>query len=585
MKLREALELIQKSTSALAVRGEENRQEQRRYQMACSSSPSHLQTFLQAFLIQRSPEADIAIDTLPYGDLLAGLEAVEPSGYTGIAAICEWYDLDPRLGFRRLGGWAPSLHEDIAATVQTGLARLRRSVERLSGAVPVALALPTLPMAPIEISAASQALHMETSLWAAVWNFAEWCASLRHIRLLSAAELDRQSPPSQRFDLRGEIGYGSPYALGHASAIADLLSRLLAPPAPLKGLITDLDGALWRGVLGEAGPSGVSFTLETGGQIHGLYQQLLQSLAERGVLLGVASKNDSALVQEALSRADLLVSGDCFFPVVANWGPKPESVRRILAAWNIAPESVVFIDDSPLEVAEVHSQFPQMRSLLFPDDPAKALDLFRDLRDWFGKPAILEEDRLRARSLQQSAAMVSAPVEPAGREAFLATLEARISFQLSRGVEDQRAFDLINKTNQFNLNGRRITEASWRGMLLNPDAFLLTASYEDKFGPLGKIAAALGEGRHRAAIISSWVMSCRAFSRHIEYATLSYLFETLNLDKVVFSLEKTGRNTPLLEFFASLDIPDSAPEISRSEFESRCPPLSHSLETNAAAGS
>jgi FkbH-like protein len=577
MKLREALELVHESRSP--------GQERNRYQLACSSSPAHLQTFLQAFLIHRLPEMEIAIDTLSYGDLLSGLEGIEPLGYTGIAVICEWYDLDPRLGLRRLGGWAPSLHGDIAATVQTNLARLRRSVDRLAGAVPIALALPTLPMAPIEISAASQALHMETSLWADVWSFAKSCASLENLRLLSMAELDRLSPPSQRFDLRTEIAYGSPYALEHASALAELLSRLLAPPAPLKGLITDLDDTLWRGILGEVGSSGVCFTLDAGAQIHGLYQQLLQSLAERGVLLGIATKNDSALVQEALSRPDLLVRHDCFFPVVANWGPKSESVRRVLAAWNIGPESVVFIDDSPLELAEVRSHFPHIRSLVFPDDPGKVLDLFRNLRDWFGKPVILQEDRLRARSLQQTAAMADLPAAPVDREAFLAALESRISFQLSRDVQDQRAFELINKTNQFNLNGRRITEAAWRRMLSDSGAFLLTASYEDKFGPLGKIAVVLGETRHGAAVVSSWVMSCRAFSRRIEYATLSYLFEAMNLDKVAFSLEKTSRNTPLVEFFSSLGISEAMPEVSRSEFEARCPPLSHSLETNAVARS
>ena len=102
----------------------------------------------------------------------------------------------------------------------------------------------------------------------------------------------------------------------------------------------------------------------------------------------------------------------------------------------------------------------------------------------------------------------------------------------------------------------------------------MTASYADKFGPLGKIAVVLGESRSRAAAISSWVMSCRAFSRRVEYATLSHLFESMNLDKVLFHFEKTERNTPLQEFFASLGIPDTASEISRSQFEARCPPLS-----------
>ena len=58
---------------------------------------------------------------------------MDASRYTGAAVICEWYDLDPRLGFRRLGGWVPSLQKDIFTNVEIGLTRLRASVERLAG--------------------------------------------------------------------------------------------------------------------------------------------------------------------------------------------------------------------------------------------------------------------------------------------------------------------------------------------------------------------------------------------------------------------------------------------------------------------
>ena len=437
-------------------------------------------------------------------------------------------------------------------------------------------------MPPLEITAPAQALKLETRLWAAAWNFAESCASRQGVRLLSAAELDRQSPPADRFDLRAEISHGCPYRLAHASALAQLLSRLLAPAAPLKGLITDLDDTLWDGILGEVGVSGIGFTLDTGAQIHGLYQQFLQSLAERGVLLGVASKNDQALAEQALTRADLLVRRDSFFPVETHWGPKSESVGRILKAWNIGADTVAFVDDSPLEIAEIQARFPQVRCLAFPKrDPAQLLDFFHTLRDWFGKATIGEEDRIRARSLQQGRIEDVAPTDEASRETFLAGLRARLSFQLSQDASDERAFELINKTNQFNLNGRRITESRWRETLSRPGAFLVTLSYADKFGPLGKIAVAAGACHGGGATIHSWVMSCRAFSRRIEYAMLRYLFERLDVDRISLDFEPTERNAPLREFLGSLEIPESAPEISRSDFHVRCPRVPHTLEEPA----
>lgn len=570
MKLREALEIIH----AVRPGGPHLR-----YLLGCSSTPTHLQTFLRAFLVTRQPAADVQVETLPYGDLAGGLETRGIGGYAGAAVVCEWYDLDPRLGFRRLGGWAPSSFSDILETVQAGLARLRAVVERLSGEAPVALSLPTLPLPPLEIAAPPQALDLETRLNLAVWSFAEWCASRKGVRLLSPAELDRRSPPAERFDLRADISQGSPYRLGHAAAVAELLSRLLAPEPPLKGLITDLDDTMWKGILGEVGPAGVSFTLQDGAQIHGLYQQFLQSLAERGVLLGIATKNDPALVARALARPDLLVKRDSFFPIEAHWAPKSESVGRILKAWNIGPEAIAFVDDSPMEAAEVQSRFPEVRCLAFPaNEPPRLLELFDTLRHCYGKRSIRAEDRLRTESLRATQAVDAAQVDPAAREAFLTGLGARVRFQLSRDPAGERAFELLNKTNQFNLNGRRLSEAEWRHAIAEPDSFLLTVEYSDKFGPLGEIAVVMGRRRGPAATITSWAMSCRAFSRRIEHATMANLFERLDVETISLEFAATDRNGPMREFLASLGIVEDSLAISRSGFDSRCPRLSFTLE-------
>jgi FkbH-like protein len=570
MKLREALESIRRPRPAQAERA--------RYLLGCSSTPTHLQTFLHAHLLSRLPRFEIEIEPTTYGDLLGSIERFEAQGYAGAALVCEWYDLDPRLGFRRLGGWAPSLFADIVTGVRTALSRLQRAVERISGHIPVVVALPTLPLPPLQICVPAQTAGFEAALWSAAWEFAGWCSSRSGVRLLSSAELDRRSVPAERFDLRAELSHGCPYPLAHISVLAEMMADLLAPPAPLKGIITDLDDTLWAGILGEVGVSGVSFALETGAQIHGLYQQFLQSLAERGVLIAIASKNDVDLAEQALGRSDLLVRRESFFPVEIHWRSKSTSVGRILKAWNIGPEAVAFIDDSSLEAAEVQESFPALQTLLFPAaDPTRLMQFFHTLRAWFGKPTIREEDRIRVQSLRRSVTMPAAADDPLSREAFLATIDARLSFELSRDQNDERALELVNKTNQFNLNGRRISEARWREMLGDRELFLLTVGYKDKFGPLGKIAVLLGRRLGREAAVSTWVMSCRAFSRRIEHATLRYLFERLELERISFAFEATERNTPLREFFAELGILESV-ALRREDFFANSPRSVHAIE-------
>src|SRR5260370_21275950 len=116
----------------------------------------------------------------------------------------------------------------------------------------------------------------------------------------------------------------------------------------MKGLITDLDDTLWSGIAGEIGAEAVSWNLAGHSQIHGIYQQELRHLSEMGVLLGIATKNDTSVVEAALQRGDLYVPGDSFYPVRVRWGPKSGSVAEILQAWNIAPATRAFVHDPPL---------------------------------------------------------------------------------------------------------------------------------------------------------------------------------------------------------------------------------------------
>jgi len=326
-------------------------------------------------------------------------------------------------------------------------------------------------------------------------------------------------------------------------------------------------------VLGEDGVDGISWDLDHSSHAHALYQGMLASLADLGVLIGVASKNDPNLVEQAMRRKDLLLPANSIFPVEAGWSAKSESVHRILKAWNIAADSVMFIDDSPMEIAEVTAAFPEILGMVFPTSDERAIgDLLESLRDLFGKPQVLEEDSLRLGSLRdvyRRAAM--APT--ASTDDLLLHAEAKIA--LSWNQPDQRAFELINKTNQFNLNGRRIDESAWKTRTADPRCFLVSVSYKDKYGPLGKIAVVSGLLERPEPLVDIWVMSCRALSRRIEHQVLQALFEHLDVESLVLDVVPTDRNWPLREFVKAISGKDTekAVQIRRSVFLSRCPPL------------
>jgi FkbH-like protein len=574
VNLIEALELTRKPAAAGAS--------PLRIFLACGFTPLHLQTFLHAHLRQLLPAASIEVKTGLYGDLAGTLERLNPADLNAVIVPLEWSDLDSRLGIRILGGWQTADLQEIVASSELQLSRLERGLKAVAHNLPVVISLPTLPLPPLFFTSPSVLSAEKAKLRALVAKFASALSSESGIRILDSQALDSISASNSSFDIKSEILTGFPYKLPFASAFAGMLASLVPALTPKKGLITDLDDTLWLGILGEVGVDGVSWTLDQHSHVHGLYQQLLSSLASAGVLLGVASKNDSALVQQAFDRPDLLLKKDRVYPFEVHWHRKSESVQRILKSWNIGADAVVFVDDSPMEVAEVQAAFPAMECLVFKkDDYQSVWDLLIRLRAAFGKNTVSKEDAIRLESLRNAAPLLDAAAEGGdASDEFLKRADSFISFDFSKDSKDGRSFELLNKTNQFNLNGKRFSESEWAKFLADPASFLLTASYQDKYGPLGKIAVILGKVEGRKLNIHSWVMSCRAFSRRIEHHSLKHLFHKFSADEIAFDFQTTPRNGPTQDFFAEVTGSALQPgvKISQTAFLEKLPPLFHRVE-------
>jgi len=433
----------------------------------------------------------------------------------------------------------------------------------------------------VDYSPVRQAGAFDLALRESLAAFAARVASILGVRIVNSQLLDELSPHRDRLDVRTDLSSGFPYRLAHASAVAELLAPLLWPPASKKGLITDLDDTLWRGILGEVGPDGITWDLDHHSQIHGLYQQLLDSLADAGVLIAVASKNEPSMVNRAFDRADLILGKERVYPVESGWGPKSQAVARILQKWNISGDAVVFVDDSPMELAEVRASHRDVECVLFPrDDDQAAYELLKHLRGFFGKTTVTAEDSLRLESLRRSAEIFgSSPDGSTSPDQFLEQALAELTVDFRKDQQDPRALELINKTNQFNLNGRRFSDREWAAHLSAPDTFLIVVSYKDKFGPLGKIAVLTGRQDGPFITLQHWVMSCRAFSRRIEHRCLGLLFEDLAAAQVCLDFQATPRNGPLRNFLADLLGHDPQPGflLACETFRSRCPPLHHQV--------
>jgi FkbH-like protein len=339
------------------------------------------------------------------------------------------------------------------------------------------------------------------------------------------------------------------------------------PARTKKGLITDLDDTLWRGLVGEIGPDAVTWDLDSGSLAHAHYQQLLGELGRRGTLLAVASKNDPDVAQKALARSDLNIPADAIFPIAVSWEPKSNAVGEILKAWNIAASDVVFVDDNPMELAEVAASYPEITTVAFPGDANAVGETLRELAAMFWREEVTAEDALRASSLRAGAELDQARTSAPDEHEFIRDLAGRVTIEAGSSWEQPRALELVNKTNQFNLNGRRFDEAQWRTLCTRPGAFVWTISYEDRFGPLGLISVLAGVAAVGTVTVDCWVLSCRAFSRAIEHHVLSSLCRDHDADRIVFDLVPTERNGVLRGLLERLAPSGKNPELDRGALE------------------
>lgn len=311
-----------------------------------------------------------------------------------------------------------------------------------------------------------------------------------------------------------------------------------------KIIITDLDETFWKGVLGEDGLDGISAETDPSSHIHFVYQGYLKILKERGILLAICSKNDLDLVEEALRTKPFLVKHEDFVAIKASYERKSIMIRELSKELNLGLEHFVFIDDNPVEVNEILEYLPEVNTFLFPKDLNGLNKIFTELEVKVATSKITAEDKNRTKMykniVQTSHDLKNEIIDLSD---YLQSLKMQVTIHDRSEDDNQRAIQLINKTNQFNLNGIRRDEKEVLEIIKN-GGNLYSASLSDKNGEHGEVISILIDSTNTAL---SFVMSCRVFQRDLEYYFLRYLLKNVT-PKLKIIFESTERNKPASMF-------------------------------------
>jgi FkbH-like protein len=292
-----------------------------------------------------------------------------------------------------------------------------------------------------------------------------------------------------------------------------------------KCLVLDLDNTLWGGVIGDDGMDAI--VLGNGsavGEAHLALQRYALQLSRRGILLAVCSKNDEANALAVFEQhPEMLLRKKDIACFVANWSDKASNLRTIAETLNIGIDSLVFVDDNPVERALIRRELPMVAVPELPDEPA-AFVQYVAAAGYFEAIHVTQEDRERAESYRANAERNLLRTSTTDMGSFLEALKMELTWSSFDPTSLKRIVQLMNKTNQFNLTTHRYTEAAVLEMMEDPDTITLQLRLSDVYGDNGLIALVTGQTRpDRTFVIENWLMSCRVLGRNVEQATLNIL--------------------------------------------------------------
>ena len=346
-----------------------------------------------------------------------------------------------------------------------------------------------------------------------------------------------------------------------APVYGDMVARILAAQRGLskKCLVLDLDNTLWGGVIGDDGIEGIVLGEgSAAGEAHLALQHYAKRLKERGVILAVCSKNDPGIAEAVFhDHPEMVLRRSDIAAFLANWDDKAKNLKAIATRLNIGIDSLVFVDDNPVERARVRQSLPMVAVPELPEDAAQYVRCLADA-GYFEAVSFTLEDRDRAQQYAENAERDALLESAQSMDEFLRGLKMSVRFGPFTAVDQPRVVQLINKTNQFNTTTRRYTSEEIAILTNLHSALTLQFRLLDRIGDNGLVSAMILRPTPEdedVLEIENWVMSCRVFGRQLEHEAMNIAVEAARqrgARALVAEYIATSKNNVISALYSSL---------------------------------
>ncbi|HEY9676995.1 MAG TPA: hypothetical protein V6C76_03260 [Drouetiella sp.] len=292
--------------------------------------------------------------------------------------------------------------------------------------------------------------------------------------------------------------------LSDDSAQADVEKKI---EKTVKLVIWDLDDTFWQGTLSEEAIVPNFHNVE-----------LVKTLAARGIISSICSKNESQAVEEQLRKLDVW---DYFVLPSISFQPKGINIASIISALQLRAENVVFIDDNPSVLAEAAFHCPGLVCL---DNPAL-------LAAQMNSPVLqgkADEQLSRLKQYQQLAQKFESRKNAGvNDEDFLRQSEIKVNIDFAVEEYMDRILELINRSNQLNYTKIRVETEEQKEhfeYMLKSFGFMAgVVKVSDKYADYGVVGFFLRRAFLSEHRLEHFVFSCRIMNMGVEQYVYDYL--------------------------------------------------------------
>lgn len=380
-------------------------------------------------------------------------------------------------------------------------------------------------------------------------------ASLADVHLLDVDQLIAQFGRLNWYDDRMWATSRLPIRGEHLVQVARHWVRYLQPLSNqiAKVLVCDLDNTLWGGVIGEDGFEGIKLGDTYAGFAYQQLQEAILDLYHRGVVLAICSKNNHDEALDVLTNhPDMLLRPQHFASMQINWNDKAENLKRIAKEINVGLDSLVFIDDNPVERAWVRQALPEVTVLDLPKQPDGFASALRHCPR-FERLSLSQEDRRRGAMYAEQRQRSELQEAAGSLEDYYRSLHMRIRIEEPSAATVPRVAQLTQRTNQLNMTTRRYTEAEIDRFLRDPSFVVAQVSVVDRFGDNGIVGVIIARAAGDDWWIDTLLLSCRVIGRTVESAMLAWLAQRARdaaAKRLVGEFLPTAKNAPAAKIYA-----------------------------------